>query len=648
MTERHDRPTTRRKSAIIYLRVSSAGQVNTDYDPEGISLPAQRAAIQRRAKELDADIVGEFVEPGRSATTVDGRPVFREMMARLKAEPDIDYVIVYARSRLHRNSIDAAITKRDLRAAGVTLISIMDYTEDTAIGDLVATVLDGVNEYQSRASGADIAYKMGQKIIRGGSVSRAPIGYLNVRENFEGREVRTVAVDPVRGPLIRSAFELYASGAYTVRTLIQALTDAGLRTKPTHRYPGGTEISIHALGKLLCDRYYLGLVEYRGQEYPGRHEPLVTPEVFDRVQQVTESRRTGGGRERVHNHYLKGTVWCARCQRRLMVMRGKSKTGDLHFYYFCRGRQLHDCDLPYLPIAKVEAAVLDNYATVALPGRLRQQITALVEDQLARNGAAQAQIRASVASRLSELNTKEDRFLDLIGDPDWPQDKIAARLRNVRDERGRLARQLDQDETPSLEAARETLTTLCELLTDPRELYRHASQRGRHQLNQAVFSKHYLDHDGDGPFVAYDELADLVSPLVTYARNENGTTIEGGADVGSSKNLLVELRGLEPLTPTLPVWCATSCATAPCTAQLSRARKKYYTPWAGAPAHPPQFSEGSGGKWATAARMSPWRRRTMAQRSSGRSMKGSPGRASKTNQEPAAISSSSWPADQPE
>jgi site-specific DNA recombinase len=127
---------------------------------------------------------------------------------RLKAESGIDYTLVYARSRLHRNRIDAAITKRDLRRAGATLISIMDYTEDTAIGDLVATVLDGVNEYQSRASGADIAYKMGQKAKHGGSLSRAPLGYQNVRKRFEGREVRTVALDPERAPLIRMAFEL--------------------------------------------------------------------------------------------------------------------------------------------------------------------------------------------------------------------------------------------------------------------------------------------------------------------------------------------------------------------------------------------------------------------------------------------------------
>ncbi|GLY78509.1 recombinase family protein [Actinoallomurus iriomotensis] len=55
-------------------------------------------------------------------------------------------VIVYTRSRMHRNTIDAAITERDLRADDAVLISVTDYTEDTPIGDLVGTVLDAVNE----------------------------------------------------------------------------------------------------------------------------------------------------------------------------------------------------------------------------------------------------------------------------------------------------------------------------------------------------------------------------------------------------------------------------------------------------------------------------------------------------------------------
>ena len=54
------------KRAVIYLRVSSAGQVNTDYDPEGLSIPAQREACKRYAERHGAVVVREYVEPGVS------------------------------------------------------------------------------------------------------------------------------------------------------------------------------------------------------------------------------------------------------------------------------------------------------------------------------------------------------------------------------------------------------------------------------------------------------------------------------------------------------------------------------------------------------------------------------------------------------
>jgi hypothetical protein len=92
------------------------------------------------------------------------------------------------------------------------------------------------------------------------------------------------------------------------------------------------------------------------------------------------------------------------------------------------------------------------------------------------SATAQAEILARVTTRLQELSTKEDRFLDLIGDPEWPQDKIATRLRDIRNERGRLSRQLDDDQAARLETARETLMYLLGLLEDPPELYRRASR----------------------------------------------------------------------------------------------------------------------------------------------------------------------------
>lgn len=90
----------RRKRAVLYLRVSTLGQVNTDFNPEGISIPAQRVAGEKKAESLDADIVREFIEPGKTATSIDKRPVFQEMVAWVKAQKDIEYVIVYHFNRV--------------------------------------------------------------------------------------------------------------------------------------------------------------------------------------------------------------------------------------------------------------------------------------------------------------------------------------------------------------------------------------------------------------------------------------------------------------------------------------------------------------------------------------------------------------------
>jgi site-specific DNA recombinase len=70
-----------RSDAVSYLRVSSLGQVETDYNPEGISLPAQRSAITQRARELGTTIVEEFTDPGKSGKAIEHRDAFRAMIA---------------------------------------------------------------------------------------------------------------------------------------------------------------------------------------------------------------------------------------------------------------------------------------------------------------------------------------------------------------------------------------------------------------------------------------------------------------------------------------------------------------------------------------------------------------------------------------
>ena len=93
------------KRAVIYLRVSTAKQASTGGEAEGYSIPAQRGACQRKAEELGAAVVEEYVDAGASARSID-RPALQELLDRLIEKHDVDYVIVHKVDRLARDRAD--------------------------------------------------------------------------------------------------------------------------------------------------------------------------------------------------------------------------------------------------------------------------------------------------------------------------------------------------------------------------------------------------------------------------------------------------------------------------------------------------------------------------------------------------------------
>lgn len=562
-----DPPTAVTGRAVLYLRVSTKSQVTTDYDPEGLSIPAQRLACQRKAEQLGLSIVDEFIEPGKTATSMDKRPAFQAMLSRIKQQRDVDFVVVYKLSRMNRNRIDDALVMMSLRQFGVTLVSATEHIDSTPVGQLMHGILATINEFRSAEDGADIRYKMGEKARRGGTLGQAPLGYLNVREQFEGREVRSVIVDPERGPLITQAFELYATGRYTLTGLRNELTKRGLVTRGTARRPVGP-VSIEKLRLMLRHRYYLGKVEYEGQEYEGRHPALVTPEVFAKVLQVLDAKATAGERQRKHHHYLKGSVWCGDChdrgrESRVIVQRAVGRQGKTYWYFFCRGRQQHTCELPYLSWDSVEEAVARAYARIRITPEFAQRVRATVRQALADEQQAADLMRRHLKAELRKLDAREERLLDLAEDGGLPRDKLRARLDKLTAEQTRLTAELAKVES-GLEAGAEAIELALCLLADPQCLYERLDDAQRRLLNQAFFDKLYIDVDG----VSGVCLTEPIGPLVAAqeALNADGATDPGcaaeglsyGAGLlvtalggGSSKPALVEVSGFEPPTSTL-------------------------------------------------------------------------------------------------
>ncbi|SDL79496.1 Site-specific DNA recombinase [Glycomyces sambucus] len=559
--------TSKKKRAVLYLRVSSRSQVDTDYDPEGNSIPAQRKACLQKAEDLGFEVLDEYLEPGKSGMTVDGRPKFQEMMARVRNSKDVDAIIVYARSRMHRDTTDAAITRRELRKLRVQLVSIMDYTEDSYIGDLVAAILDGVNEYQSRASGADVAYKLAAKASRGGIPCLAPLGYLNVGEKVDGREVRTIAVDPKRAPFVAMMFELYATGRYGFKDLQRAVTEAGLRTRPRKDVPSGRPVTIETIGRLLRDRRYLGRVVFKGKEYDGRHEPLITQELFDRVQSVLVNQRGAGTRERVYDHPLKGLLWCANCRTRFYLDTVKNRRGLMYSYFLCSGRANKHCQSPRLPVAKMEAAIAAHYATLNVPPSLAGELRAAVDKALREKGLLTASLRKKLEAEHRRLVEQQDQLLDLVGNPAWPQDRLEAKMCRLRDELGSVEERLNEVGDVKVERAGEAIGMLLGLLDDPRRLLKALPEDFHKPFHRSYFKRLlvYVDEATGEPKVSADEISSPFTPLLPerrdHLRPETSKTGPLIATRFSDNAGLAGVTGLEPATLGFGDRCATNCAT---------------------------------------------------------------------------------------
>jgi site-specific DNA recombinase len=177
-------------------------------------------------------------------------------------------------------------------------------------------------------------------------------------------------------------------------------------------------------------------------------------------------------------------------------------------------------------------------------------------------------LRAQLSKQLASLDVQEDRYLDLVGDPDWPKDKLSVKMRGLREERTRIQQRLTQADSP-IDTGYEVLTTVLNLLSDPQSLYQASSLRAGKIINKAIFGKLYVQADEQGPYVARDELNEPFETVI-YARRESSLSealeqaearLAAGSEqpqalgdllvaaLGSpcsNKNRMVEVAGIEP------------------------------------------------------------------------------------------------------
>jgi hypothetical protein len=293
----------------------------------------------------------------------------------------------------------------------------------------------------------------------------------------------------------------------------------------------------------------------------------VTPEVFERVQQVLDVRMQRNQRDIVHTHFLRAMLRCGRCHaagrdRQLVYTQAVNRHGEVYAYYLCMGRQDHTCDLPHLPVTLVEDALSRAVQRLQLTpdgiATMREQVTIQLDHRL----RAEREAHTRVKKELASLDTKEERLLDLVSDGSLTTGKVQERLRTLQVQRSNLTQRLSTT-AEIVQQESDTLLRYLDLLEQPGAFYAAAGDTVKRRLLAAYFAQIWIDDDGHHLAPDTQQQA-MVAEITETARksvaHENDTEhlLSAAASsysdlfrqrAGSSKTNLVPGRGFDGASP---------------------------------------------------------------------------------------------------
>lgn len=516
------------KRAVLYVRVSSKEQAAGGYSIEG-----QHEIGVKYIAEHGWELVEAFPERGESARTAK-RPEYKRMLSFLEADGAIDYVVIYKLDRIIRNLEDYADLRGYLRARGVRLISMMEGFDDSPAGRMMEGILAAVAEWFSGNLGEGVKMGMNQKVLTGWWPHQAPIGYRNVRRDGARKDEGQIEADPIQKGYAREAFELYATGTWTLKNLLRTLTDKGLRNSQG-KPPSSTQFH-----KMLSNPFYTGVMVWKGVEFPGNHEAIIDPEVFQRVQDVLHVHAAAGSRYRVKEHYLRGSLFCASCGARYSDGTSRGRGGTYHHYFFCLGRQTHrnGCQAPYVAAEELEKQVELLWFRLEVPQWLRKKIKADLAKRIPDRLAEREHQYSAGLRRLEELEQERRRLRDAYLTGALPiellkesQDRIAEEIRQLE------SRVPAKDPSDEVERMLDRAFGYADRF---RDAYLAAEPQERRAWNQHVFKGFWV---GDRE-IKRSEFQDFWNYLVKY--ESGGSSIDKLVAPAGFEPAISALRGLRP------------------------------------------------------------------------------------------------------
>ncbi len=334
------------KKAVVYVRVSTEEQV------ENYSLENQVGTCTREAERRGVEIVQIFREEGRSAKNIVGRPVLIEMLEFCqKNKREIDVLMVYRLDRLSRSTADYLAIRKKLLEFEIVLISTSEPTGDSPTEKFIETMLAGFAQMDNDVRGERSRNGLRARFLAGLNNGFAPLGYLN--------QSGYVTKDPKAWDKVKKAWELMGSGTTTLRQMAEIMNEWGIKERHKDKE---YQLRPQTINRIFRNKFYTGIIVSKkyGHEVQGQHPPLITNELFYRVQAVLDGRNTNinvalSRRNSDNPDFpLRRIVKCQRCGTPFSGAWSKGKRAR-YAYYFCKKR----CGGPSVPMQTLNDAMVE-------------------------------------------------------------------------------------------------------------------------------------------------------------------------------------------------------------------------------------------------------------------------------------------------
>lgn len=285
--------TTAPKNVVIYARVS------TEHEAQLSALENQLDWYKPLLEQHpEWTLVHSYVDEGITGTSARKRPQFMKMLEDAQSG-EFQLILTREVSRFARNTVDTLQYTRQLKAMGVEVFFINDnirtYDGD---GELRLTIMATLAQDESRKT--SIRVKSGQQTSMENGTFYGNGNILGYDRN--GKEL---VINPEQARTVRKIYDWYLDG-FGVRKIKYELEKEGILTST-----GKTRWYESNISKILKNPFYAGIIEYHKQFTPdfleqkkinnfgeierlrvkGRHEPIVTEDEFNRVQEIMESKR---------------------------------------------------------------------------------------------------------------------------------------------------------------------------------------------------------------------------------------------------------------------------------------------------------------------------------------------------------------------